>query len=109
MSIEFHDEVEKLKEIIERYSDDKVKNTNYRVRTDNNYDRYVRVVFNLSEIRPSDALEIDFENLAASIQRYLASGYYTIAYVVPDCYIDYNSFKRGQYIEKLSFVVKFYV
>lgn len=109
MSIEFHDEVTKLQSIIERFSNSKVANIDYRVRYTEDYNRYVRVVFNLSELEALDVFAIDFEKMSTSIHHYLSSEYYTLTHVAPKSYTDYGTYKRGRFAQKVAVVVKFYV
>lgn len=109
MSIEFHDEVSKLKSIIERYTEDQVTGIEYRVRENSNYERYVRVVFNLEDLVPEKALDVNFEAMASSIHRFLSNEFYTLSYVAPGKYTDYRHHKHGKFAQKTSISVKFFV
>lgn len=111
MSKEFESEVNRIKKIVEYYTADKATVENYRLRSDSDGARYVRVEFALADLQPEYIFTIDLERLSKSIHTYLVKEWASLACVVPKEYTSYGSWnsRAGRYNKRVSFVVKFYV
>lgn len=111
MSVEFQSEVEKIAEIIGRYTGTRVKSDNYRVRiSESSLERYVRVEFH-TNLHAADTFTVDLEKLSNSVHKFVSEEYYTLAYIAPYARTTYKGRQNGSLYEteQLSFVVKFFV